>query len=913
MARGDDTYNYRVIGGSFNQTNLAKLRADACYGRLSRMDGAVQSAGEFADILPQEYLNRISIELPPPFDDRRYLLAELIDFQEQPWYLRKDHSCSEPALIERFLGNTSRLTELLYICHERASNAEKDAPGQLWEPRRRDRDFLSTVFGYEAQPLEPNSYRDLWNCFGVDLKKREECFRQRRSFLQAAAKAYSPWPADSRWPVNDVSLYDISFAVAAFFKAAVAKCLLDGAWPWTAGMSMQRHDPRLAWRIARLCFDGPSYYGRVARVPDLLIRRKLLDGMLDNVRRTVEEELCVANEVYRDDRGACYLIAVLATQDDDGQFQRAFEAAVQEAAHKPVRIEGHAASPEQLVPGEEIGLRVFFGQSDARGLGIGQAIQQPDPLASADPATLRSWWRTRNDICPVCQLRPIGPEPKALNRKVCGVCENRREGRSKSWLEDEDSTIWLDEVADLSGRFALVCCRFQLERWLSGEEIERSLFVQKYGVTNGAVMPLPGPEAKKNATFARVQRVWRNTAEFWTCAREALKRDDGPVGCGGRRLAIEYEGESFGDGHSLYLHVDRGLRISVVQKRPGEFVTAENLNRAAVLAGCESADPLEFLAEKTRGRQAWVEIPTGFGRANESGGTVGIREAQPLETRYSPMIELLSEPHMAMFLVPANAVMGVAERIYRQYVDQLGKVRNRLPFHVSVVIAKSGAPLAGVLDAARKMNARQSGQEVWGAERVHNESPRTRIEFQAKQGEPIEWEIPSYMGTGRHEDVWYSYYQVDNLPGKPWLPVHKLESGHRVSLSPASFDFEYLQQAGTRFEVVYDEGRRKGRRAKPYYLDRVPELRQAWRLLNAGLERSQIHALGALLREKELFWGSEGTEAWVALARSAILEADWKHGERPNRAAFEQVIAWAKSGLLLDVIELYLHVIKNGE
>ena len=70
---------------------------------------------------------------------------------------------------------------------------------------------------------------------------------------------------------------------------------------------------------------------------------------------------------------------------------------------------------------------------------------------------------------------------KAQDRNVCYLCLERRGSRSKDWASSASrqggGSVWVDEIADLNGRTALLVGTFGLEHWLDGHYLN-SLFAQ---------------------------------------------------------------------------------------------------------------------------------------------------------------------------------------------------------------------------------------------------------------------------------------------------------------------------------------------------------------------------------------------------------------------------------------------------
>ena len=78
------------------------------------------------------------------------------------------------------------------------------------------------------------------------------------------------------------------------------------------------------------------------------------------------------------------------------------------------------------------------------------------------------------DICPVCKIRK-----KNKGDERCNCCKRRNETRIDKWLRNRRTTIWIDEIADVNNRYALLNLNFNLEKWLDGTMIS-TIFSQTY-------------------------------------------------------------------------------------------------------------------------------------------------------------------------------------------------------------------------------------------------------------------------------------------------------------------------------------------------------------------------------------------------------------------------------------------------
>jgi hypothetical protein len=324
-------------------------------------------------------------------------------------------------------------------------------------------------------------------------------------------------------------------------------------------------------------------------------------------------------------------------------------------------------------------------------------------------------------------------------------------------------------------------------------------------------------------------------------------------------------------------------------------------------------------------------------------GEIRIQDAREIfNSSYVPAIPILAEPRTFMALVPADKALSMMQAIKEKYEREMGKVRNRLPLHLGVVYAHRRTPLRAVLDAGRRMLQQKplGGEQAWT---VKADSQRGTLPLEQtiavqleQNGRTLNWYVPAVMGDGQTEDRWYPYVFVETngddnqVNGRTcafkgrrptgtgteacWL-VHaaELRQGDQVYFTPATFDFEWLDASARRFEIAYnDQGERYGRLARPYLLDDLESLQQAWHLMAGadGLASGQIYALRDTIEARRETWRtSPHNETFRQLCRDAICNAEWR--KRPAITSLEKLTHWAVTGLLADTVELYMGVMKQ--
>lgn len=848
------------------------------------------------------WLRHTTFRLPKPLDDREYSLGDLIEFQDKKWY-----DGTSPLILQLYPSG-SKATALLEASHHAGSGVEKEDSkdgDQLDKPL-----YRSTAFGYESA-LDLGEWQNLRNRLIATIQDNQYSKQSLRPILSSAL-------ADTRRPINEVTLWDISAAVTAFYKAAAAKVVIEQQWT-------ERDD--LKWRILRVAINGIAFYGQVARLPDLQSRHDLINEVLDEVCKRLEKSYPIANEIYRDETGSAFLVPDLDGDDKDGAMLKSLVATVIRDAFDASSVAG------------EITPLITVSQPDKQGLKLADELKKQTPEPQANPDSVKKWWLSQSaDVCPVCGLRPQGPGKKAHERKVCDVCEERRADRARDWASHLTTTIWTDEAADVNGRLALIVGQFDLSEWLNGK------MVQTLTVTE----PQNGQAVLKNPSFARLRRVWETTRTFWQSALSEPDADGKPtISPVTTRLGIipqDRERLNLGKFHTYELVVN-GVRVGVVwDAEKHRFITCDNL---AYLAKPEQlGKPLkEILGDaQTRRQSLTIEEPTGYGAKNKKWGEIAIEAVDLLPESYTPAIPILAEPRTFIALVPANRALEVVKAIKAKHEREMGKVRNRLPLTLGAVYFGRHTPLAAALEAGRRMLKRQVMSGQWSVISNPPVVNGTQVVTLNNGEREITMRVSTVMGDGKTPDVWYPYWRAENKPmdrqrwfigldGEHWVHVGELKKDDVVQFTPSTFDFEFLDTTARRFEVSYDDnGRRRGedKRQRPYLLEQVEDIEAVWKLIKPkkqadkepALSTTQIKALEALIQAKRAEWlkqpngqDSNAQHAFRQFCRDALATAGWRGKPWTKFSDDEKQLLEraAVSSLLADALELHWTIAKEGD
>lgn len=974
--------------------------------------------------------------LPPPFNDRKYRIGDLIEYlsQGEPFYSRPK-GCSR-YLVEELLGS-SLFTHLMNRSHHGASGGEKE---DIYAKQQILPLYLATPLGYERLAPDTSRYdeikekvekiiqsyfdpKTLGNPFpiGQFMRELEEHFRQILG--------------DTQRGLNDVTVWDIGHSGMAFLKA--------GIWSLAGRASLSHDDladwtspnyPR--WRLWRVGLNGLDFLAGAVSVADLRVRQRKLRDYLDRVRYFAEEVFPVATEVYRDENGGIYVFPDWDRKSSElDTFERIYGFVFQDKPWSQKAGEIKKAVSDKFQGRDLISLPEIFGLRPKSEFSSRNFHHHPEcykgssPLPSPTPAyigdTVREWIEhppaaepayeaftdvIRDDLCPYCGTRSIGggeqlvaklppnqrklvSTQKARQRKICCVCMSEHGRVTEDWWAKENfSTIWVDEVADANGRVALMVGKFGVENMLQDLVYPpRNMLAKK--PSSGTKCAL---DATLSASFARFRRVWETTACFWREVaplkdqvskqqaqdwQEALANCEAVKALGNegrrRRLVLELKLNqmdklSIAPYHAYELEV-AGVSIGVV---PTEVkgdrvmcVTIENLGYIAAQLDAPKTtctDPCAAaswvygqLQPRDGKKKARIKAAHGYGHGKEDYGTAEIDEVWMDATTYYPVIPVLAEPRVFAVLLPASTAVRLVMQVYRKYVQEMGKVRWRLPLILGTVFFPRHLPLRLVLDAGWRLLARRTGPvvaKVTGTRpagtAVHDPCPHpsgkqwpSRVTVEAKLTHPVpdkhdrqvffDWEVPTAMGDNSTFDMWYPWVKLVGNPSlrplmlrrdtekgtESWVHVMELERDDEIEFYPSTWDFVFLEQAGERFALAYDgEGRRLGLRRRPYYLEELDGLFQLWSDIWEKLNPTQVHSLWQTLWNygSRLAIGACGArpapsndKLWQQFCRYALLNAAWKDKDRLPLPFLDHLTCLTATGVFFDLFELFLTILKE--
>jgi hypothetical protein len=873
--------------------------------------------------------------------------------------------------------SASSLLQFISRCHNTA-HFDKQEPGDSGK-QNYPGVTISSPFGFEKD-IPNNLTNQLWDLPWPTLGSYSKT--DRPNLIQEVSQLFVQVGADTRRPINEISLWDWGTLVGALYKAAIAGALLSENIP-------QARD--LRWRFLSIRVQGLDYITKVARLPDLLSRQEMLKDSFDKVRDLLETEYPLGNEVYRDESKSIFVVADLPNilNFTNSHSENLGELILQEFKKGTLKNDISLKLGGELTPVIEIDNTSWWGQDPDYKTkeAAGQPSQDEIPpigkiiteFITSPPSSdeIKQFWSQNDvdkhkdaDICTVCGLRPQGKSDKLSSRKVCDICERRRLDRSQLWATQQaEDTIWIDEVADINGRLALVVGRFDLEDWLNGQLVE-SLILNPPG--SGSMTPT------KNPSFSRIRRVWETTRQFWKDVQEDLKKS---LSDSRRRLILHLDQiPNLGLFHVYELELGK-TTLSVAwyplqaDGTGGYLISTDNLGYVAQQLQAEKeifTDPAtaaifveDYIQSQFVNRDRSITLRNSDAVRDRNQNLLANRRiirTQHQDVAYSTAIPILTEPSIFIALVPADKSLtsleslNIIRTIKTKYEREMGKVRNRLPLHLGVVYFNRRTPLRAVLDAGRQMLTYKSdSRQTWEVHSISQGNlPYEKKEFacSTRQFEhtitlkltqdkhTITWHVPNKMGDGITPDNWYPYVFIktnddsevngrtrkikSQRPGETtpcWL-VHAgdLQKDDQIYFTPSTFDFEYLDSTARRFDIHYDKNGRRPRKTRPFYLEDLDRFQTLWEILQ-NLETSQRHqVIYTIEATRDMWYGEDIEKSWEdrvfwhfvsdTLANAAWTKKykKWIDIPQENR---QQLIQAGVRGELADIADLYMEILKE--
>jgi len=388
-----------------------------------------------------------------------------------------DNVIKELKINEIMLGGESNNNFVKKIffrgCENINSGIDKGNPVEHLKPPL----WLSNAFGSFKHKIEEKDFDEARIEFFRDFENFLKCnnfyqppnWQEIRKFIFDRVKSwYSKLLSDSRYPVNDVSLWDQAYMTASMFKAVLSNLILDNS----KLQNFQDNPSSIKWRILGIQYDKLGLAEKGFKPAHIDWYRNISKEIDDEIKKLLEYEYPIGNEVYRDETGVYFIVG--EDLGDDKDDLAILKSDLNEIKEKILEI-FKEKSIDEFYP-------AIFLTKASRGL-----MNLTYLLENARENFLKAYWSKKEldiclekslsgkarGICQVCKQRLVfrGKDKEDENKNICETCyREKTKGKIDEWLKNRaGKTIWTSELRDKNDRLALVVMKFELMDWLNGD------------------------------------------------------------------------------------------------------------------------------------------------------------------------------------------------------------------------------------------------------------------------------------------------------------------------------------------------------------------------------------------------------------------------------------------------------------
>ncbi len=384
-------------------------------------------------------------------------------------------------IIELIKGGESKENFIKQVffkgCENINSGIDKGSPNKQLKPPL----WLSNAFGSFKEKINEFNFDKRRQCFFMNLSRFlsnkdyyvNPNWKEIRNFILKEIKDwYSHLLSDSRFPVNDVSLFDQAYMTVSMFKAVLAQLVI-----------YQTNQSSIKWRILGIQYDKMGLAEKGFKLASIRWYRNISREIDDAIKELIEVEYPIGNEIYRDETGIYFIVGECLGDDSEENSIVPLKQEFKELEDRILEV-FKEKTKDEFYP-------AIYLTKASRGL-----MNLTTLLEKANENFLKANWKQKNlelppqekdrgrgiGICPVCKTRLIYKKDKERKNKpvICKVCNNRiHYTRTSSWINNlNGETIWTDEIKDRNSCIACVSLSFKVDNWLNGDLLN-SLLVNK--------------------------------------------------------------------------------------------------------------------------------------------------------------------------------------------------------------------------------------------------------------------------------------------------------------------------------------------------------------------------------------------------------------------------------------------------
>jgi len=349
--------------------------------------------------------------------------------------------------------NPKGLCKILADAHGIVSGIDKALAGRgNAGKQRREYTYRSTAFGYETEIellKNPGLKKEFFKKI-KDLLERiknnkfddDNNYNLYKKFVKLILNYYPKTIGETRRPINEITLFEYAYNIASLMKSNLAKMIIEGR---------TKPNGKSKWRILKVNIDVIDYISRGLKLGDILGRKEEVENIYEQIKKMIEYEYPLGNEIYRDSTGIYFSMPGLEDQNIEN-LKKGLFAKIKKlnSLDFDFHLEISKTSRSLTSLGEE-------REESTKNI-IFHHISKRTNLQNVS---------NKMDICSVCRLRF-----KDEKKERCEVCKNRFTNRAKDWINNPKKSIWTDEICDHNDRIALIVGQFDIKDWLSGKLVD---------------------------------------------------------------------------------------------------------------------------------------------------------------------------------------------------------------------------------------------------------------------------------------------------------------------------------------------------------------------------------------------------------------------------------------------------------
>ncbi|HHY90111.1 MAG TPA: CRISPR-associated protein Csx11 [Clostridiales bacterium] len=324
---------------------------------------------------------------------------------------------------------------------------------------------------------------------GKEIKtySSDDWIELRNFIFQEIKDWYSHLLSDSRFPINDVTLWDQAYMTASLFKASLAAMSLDSS---TKNRYYNSLPNVIKWSILGIQYDKLGLAEKALKPHFLDFYRDVVRKVDDKVKKIIEIDYALGNEIYRDETGIYFIVPENMGVESEENYYLEFNEALKEIkeniiqAFEEIEIETQDKQKKENIKlyESEFYPSIFITKPSRGTMNIAYLLERSREnflkhvyskkffdecteevnKTNDESSEPKDYYR----LCQVCRFRKGA---KQSNYIICDECENKKTKRIENWIDKVNKeTIWTGDLQDQNGRIAFVTAKFELKKWLNG-------------------------------------------------------------------------------------------------------------------------------------------------------------------------------------------------------------------------------------------------------------------------------------------------------------------------------------------------------------------------------------------------------------------------------------------------------------